>query len=88
MDMNTTSQSKAASDELWDRAWDLLNGMETKLLQVKNMNEILFMASERINDRNQMDAVAAQCDVIAGVIREVLDIREGVASMILGRVPA
>lgn len=88
MTTDTTSRSKAASDELWDRAWDRISAMETKLLQVKNLNEVLFMASEGLSNRDQINAVAAQCDVMNGILREVLDIRGEVATMIIGRVPA
>lgn len=85
---NTTSQAKAASDELWDRAWDLLNGMESKLLRTKNLAEMLWMAGESFVDMDKRNAITTQCDVMQDELRQVLDMRGEMAAMILGRVPA
>jgi hypothetical protein len=85
MDSNTTPRSKAASDELWDRAWERISAMESKLLQVKNLNEVLFMASGGLSTRDQVNAVAAQCDTMNILLKEVLDIRDELASIVLGR---
>jgi hypothetical protein len=75
-------------DAMWDRAFDLLDGMETTLHRVNHLTKIVRMAAESVSDTGKQEAIAAQCDVIQAELRTVLDARTKVASMVLGRVPS
>lgn len=89
MEMNSTKDSTAApaaaSDDLRDRCWSRLSDLEGKVLRVKNLNEVLFMAGEGLPDSARRNAITTQCDVINDTLREVLDIYGEVSDMMLGR---
>ena len=65
--------------------WAYLDKMETKLLRVKNLVEVLWLAGEGLADMRKRNAITTQCDTIDELLRDALDIRAEVAAAVQGR---
>jgi hypothetical protein len=85
---DSIAADKRQDDEMWDRASDLLDGMEMTVLRVHHLTELLHMAGESLSDMRKRNAITAQCDLMQKELRVALDARAEVHAMILGRVPS
>lgn len=73
--MKTNDATRATAEALPD-----LDDVLVKLLCIKDLNELLFMAGEGLiaSQREKANAITAGCDVIDDLIGEVKDMLEAI----------